>query len=57
MSLSAYELERLDNIRRNDEQLEQLGLGGGGVPPKAKRQKRRSARPLRRPYRPLRKRR
>ena len=40
MSLSAYELERLDNIRRNEEQLEQLGLGGGGVPPKAKRQKR-----------------
>ena len=40
MSLSAYELERLENIRRNEEQLEQLGLGGGVVPPKAKRQKR-----------------
>ena len=31
MSLSAYELERLENIRRNEEQLEQLGLGGASV--------------------------
>ena len=30
--LSAYELERLDNIRRNKEKLEALGLGTGIVP-------------------------
>ena len=43
--LSAYELERLANIQRNEEQLEALGLGGGVVPqeakaPRAKKQKR-----------------
>ena len=30
MSLSAYELERLENIRRNEEVLADLGLGGSG---------------------------
>ena len=30
-SLSAYEVERLENIRRNNEQLEALGLAPGGA--------------------------
>ena len=51
--LSAYELQRAENIRRNEEELARLGLSGGIVPQPAQLQKAQSKkRPKREPAGP-----